>query len=326
MFHGEGTEYFRIWIVNLLLSLLTLGIYSAWAKVRTKRYFYGNTELAGDRFNYLASPIAILKGRLIAVATLSAYTLVGIFYPAAGLLLALILFLTIPWIIVRSTRFNATMSAWRGIRFGFNGTTSTAFSVFVLWQLFGVFTLGFGMPFAWYKKNQFTFNNYKFGQTPSITTARVSNFYKIGFALFSFGLGGTVLLTVVSFSYRGPSQTPSIEIVLVGLYFLFYIALYTVFRAMYFNVVYNNIEVANNRIRNSVTFKGYFSVILVNTIAVVLTIGIFYPWASIRIARYLQSNLWIEADDLDSFTAGEADRTSALGDEIGEAFDLGIGI
>ena len=95
---------------------------------------------------------------------------------------------------------------------------------------------------------------------------------------------------------------------------------------MYFNVVYNNIEVANNRIRNSVTFKGYFSVILVNTIAVVLTIGIFYPWASIRIARYLQSNLWIEADDLDSFTAGEADRTSALGDEIGEAFDLGIGI
>ena len=46
-FHGNGADYFRIWIVNLLFSILTLGIYSAWAKVRTKKYFYGNTELAG---------------------------------------------------------------------------------------------------------------------------------------------------------------------------------------------------------------------------------------------------------------------------------------
>jgi len=44
-FHGSGSEYFRIWLVNSILSLLTLGVYSAWAKVRRKRYFYGNTRL-----------------------------------------------------------------------------------------------------------------------------------------------------------------------------------------------------------------------------------------------------------------------------------------
>ena len=33
-FVGTGSEYFRIWIVNLLLTIVTLGIYSAWAKVR----------------------------------------------------------------------------------------------------------------------------------------------------------------------------------------------------------------------------------------------------------------------------------------------------
>ena len=38
-FSGRGGEYFRIWIVNLVLTILTFGIYSAWAKVRTKRYF-----------------------------------------------------------------------------------------------------------------------------------------------------------------------------------------------------------------------------------------------------------------------------------------------
>ncbi len=33
-FHGSGGEYFRIWIVNLCLTIVTFGIYTAWAKVR----------------------------------------------------------------------------------------------------------------------------------------------------------------------------------------------------------------------------------------------------------------------------------------------------
>src|SRR4249919_4111096 len=67
-FSGQTGEYFGIWFVNLLLSIVTFGIYSAWAKVRTQRYFYANTSLAGASFEYLASPVAILKGRLIAYA------------------------------------------------------------------------------------------------------------------------------------------------------------------------------------------------------------------------------------------------------------------
>lgn len=66
-FDGSAREYFRIWIVNLALSILSLGIFSAWAKVRTQRYFYGCTRLAGVPFEYLAKPLPILKGRIIAV-------------------------------------------------------------------------------------------------------------------------------------------------------------------------------------------------------------------------------------------------------------------
>jgi uncharacterized membrane protein YjgN (DUF898 family) len=55
-FHGNGSEYFRIWIVNVLLSILTLGVYSAWAKVRNKQYFYGNTWINDAGFEYLAKP------------------------------------------------------------------------------------------------------------------------------------------------------------------------------------------------------------------------------------------------------------------------------
>ena len=66
-FHGRSSTYFKIWIVNILLSIFTIGIYSAWAKVRRLRYFYENTTLDGHQFGYHAQPVKILIGRLIVV-------------------------------------------------------------------------------------------------------------------------------------------------------------------------------------------------------------------------------------------------------------------
>src|SRR5881394_1643390 len=65
-FTGNARDYFGIWVVNLFLTIVTLGIYSAWAKVRKKRYFHGNTWVAGGNFEYHGDPVAILKGRAIA--------------------------------------------------------------------------------------------------------------------------------------------------------------------------------------------------------------------------------------------------------------------
>ena len=66
-FTGSGAGYFGIWIVNLLLTIVTLGIYSAWAKVRRLQYFYRHTELAGSSFDFHGSPARILIGRVIAL-------------------------------------------------------------------------------------------------------------------------------------------------------------------------------------------------------------------------------------------------------------------
>lgn len=59
--------------MNLCLTLVTFGIFSAWAKVRKKRYIYSHTTLGGTPFQYLARPIPILKGRLIAAAGFGVY-------------------------------------------------------------------------------------------------------------------------------------------------------------------------------------------------------------------------------------------------------------
>ena len=193
-FHGQGSEFFRIWIVNLVLTILTLGIYSAWAKVRTKHYFYGNTELAGDRFDYLASPIAILKGRIIAVVFLVIYTLVSYFAATWSFILFIVLMLVMPYVVMRAIRFNAIMSSWRGVRFGFNGELFDAYRTVLLWPLFGLVTLGLGMPYAWYKQNQYLYNHYAYGQTTASTSAAAKDFYRVLFAVFGVSVGGGLLL------------------------------------------------------------------------------------------------------------------------------------
>ncbi len=73
-FTGSGKEYFGIWIVNTLLRIVTLGIYSPWAKVRKRRYFYGNTLLNDAPFDYLADPLAILKGWIVAACFIGLYS------------------------------------------------------------------------------------------------------------------------------------------------------------------------------------------------------------------------------------------------------------
>ena len=119
-FHGSAGEYFRIWIVNLFLTIVSFGIYSAWAKVRTERYFARSTRLAGASFDYLANPIAILKGRLLVLGFFSLYSLASTFVPLLSIAFSLAFVVIIPWAIVRSMAFRAHNTAWRGLRFHFD--------------------------------------------------------------------------------------------------------------------------------------------------------------------------------------------------------------
>jgi uncharacterized membrane protein YjgN (DUF898 family) len=188
-FRGKAGEYFGIWIVNLLLSIVTLGIYSAWAKVRRKKYFYNNTLIGGVGFDYHARPIAILKGRVIAFILFILYQLAAKFSPIlAGVLLILFL-IALPWIFVRGLTFNARNSSHRGLRFDFDGSYGQAALVLLLYPILILISFGLAMPFVVQRMNQFIFNHHKFGVSHFEMKALVGDFYKIYLKLF-----GVVLL------------------------------------------------------------------------------------------------------------------------------------
>ncbi|KHN50105.1 YjgN family protein [Pectobacterium fontis] len=155
-FHGKAGEYFAIWLVNALLTAITLGIYSAWATVRRRRYFYGNTEINGDRFDYHAQPIQILKGRLLVIAGLVLFYIVLAMSPTLGTILALAFAALIPVIVIRNWRYDAIMSSYRGIRFNYHCQTGKAYWVLLLCPILlmlAVYVVVFGLLFIGSQSN-----------------------------------------------------------------------------------------------------------------------------------------------------------------------------
>ncbi|EDP58168.1 YjgN family protein [Vibrio sp. AND4] len=126
-FKGKGGEFFGIWIVNILLSVITLGIYSAWAKVRTKRYFYGNTYIDGDNFEYHAEPMQILKGRLVALSIVLVWSVANSFIPLLSLVMLVLFYAAIPWIFWSNARFDSAMTSYRNVHFSFNSSLKDAY-------------------------------------------------------------------------------------------------------------------------------------------------------------------------------------------------------
>ncbi len=317
-FHGSGSEYFRIWLVNSILSLLTLGIYSAWAKVRRKRYFYGSTYLHGDSFEYLADPVKILKGRIIAAGILVVYSVVGQLYPVMGPVLSLLFLLMLPWLVVRSLAFNARNSAFRNIRFAFDGRLKAAAKVYLLWPILALLTLGILGPHVYFRQKRFIVENHRYGTTRFSFTATSGDYYRMFLTALIPMVAGAGIVTACVFFF------PPLAIVTgLGLY-LYLFAFFSVYTT---NLLYRSSHLAAHRFDADLKVMGYLGLVATNSLGIALTLGLFYPWASIRILRYKLHRLVLRAgDDLEGFIAGEQEQVSALGGELSDFMDFDFGL
>ena len=127
-FTGSGSEYFRIWIVNLLLILVTLSLYTPWARARKLRYFHGNTLVDGHPLAFHGDPKKMFRGYLLVGAMVVVYSLAGQFSPTAGLIAFLNLALVWPALLKSSLQFRLANTSWRGLRFRFTGSVRGAYA------------------------------------------------------------------------------------------------------------------------------------------------------------------------------------------------------
>lgn len=364
-FTGSAGEFFSIWIVNVVLSILTLGIYSAWAKVRTQQYFYGNTWLDDVSFRYLADPIRILKGRLIAFALFALYAYGSHFAPMIAGLVMLFIALLFPALLVLSMSFKMRYSSYRNVRFGFEKNYLRAYSIFILPVLViaaylvlvmqvqqvahspeelkkympFVALLGFAVPLLFpyieFKITQFKVVNSRYGQTGFDFSATGGQYYRLY-------LGAGVLFAVVALlifivlaglggAFQVDRNNDASNAAFVSVYMLVFLPLYLWFFAYIqtkrINLVFNNITVGNDIRLQSGLRVGYMMYLyFTNTLAIAVSLGLLIPWARIRTARYRLGHTQVEmAGDLEQFANDELRDQAAVGEEIGDLFDLDIG-
>jgi len=317
-FHGTGSEYFKIWLVNIIVSIVTLGIYSPWAKVRRKQYFYGNTHVQGASFEYLADPVKILKGRAIVVVLLIVQSIVSNLVPIIGAILGVAILVILPWLVVRSLAFNAGNSAIRNIRFGFDGTVGEAAKVFVLWPILAALTLGILSPYAYFRQKKFIVENSSYGTTGFTFTATAGEYYGLVFSALIPIVMGIVVIAASGFFFPPAA-------VLVGL--VLYLYFFAFFSVKTTNLLYNSSRLALHRMESTLKIKEYLLLVVTNSVATALTLGLFHPWAKVRTLRYKLEHLTMVASgDLDSFIAKEQKQVSAVGEEMGDFLDFDFGL
>ena len=318
-FTGSGGEYFRIWIVNILLTIVTLGIYGAWAKVRNKQYLYGNTLLEGINFHYLAKPMMLLKGRLIAMTLVATYLLLSHFYPFYSIIFIFVLSLVFPFLAVRSLAFNARYSSYRNIRFDFHGSIGRAYMAFLFWPLLGALTFGLLLPFALYKQQRFFVENSSYGTTSFEFNNTVGSYY-IFVILALLIMAGGMAFSIMVLNQFHPA------LVMAGI-FATYLLFGGYFAVQMANALYNSTNISDIYFSSSMDTPSYMALFISNTLMMVLTLGLFYPWAKVRTMRYKTSRVFLAAHSgLDQFKSAGHEAAGATGQEVTEAFDMDFGL
>lgn len=336
-FTGDWAEYFKIWIVNVLLTILTLGIYAAWAKVRKRRYFASNTHLFGHSFEYLADPKKILIGNLIVVGVFMLYAFSGAISPFIQLPVMLAFAIAFPWFVVRALAFNARNSAWRGLRFNFTGTYGEAAKVFLLYPILIPFTLGLIFPYVARQQKEFLVNRSAFGTAPFNLNVTTGDFYRIYgvaalFFLPVFALYIAIFASIAVAAAKNPGNPPPAPESLgaIGLLLIFALPLALAglfyFRSRMFNLLWSNTSLEGNRFIGTMRARDLFALQFVNGLVTLITFGLMHPWAAVRTAKFQLDNLQVvPAGNIDSFIATAHAPGSAVGEAASDFFDFEIG-
>ncbi|MBS0314005.1 MAG: DUF898 domain-containing protein [Proteobacteria bacterium] len=360
-FTGSGGEYFRIWIVNVLLTIVTLGIYSAWAKVRRLRYFYNNTRLAGSSFDFRGSPIAILKGRVIAFLLL-----LLIQVPFLGAVVLIFYFALLPWFIYRSMRFHLANTTYRNLRFAFMGTAGGIYrailfpiaiilisvvmsfivhfasrgigSVMLAISIFAFYGIG---PYIQYRIRAYVTAGSRMGTAQFGLHVGPGRYYlayvvavgywiayvAVAFAILAtvFGLDLSSLQGTMDAIKEGSIPHRVAMIILLAVFYIGMLAVVPLVQGMLQNTVWSGTSLERKAFQSDLRVANYVVTWLGVTILTVITIGLYRPFAVVQLARLrLEALSWQGSPD-DLIAVQRAGSDAAAGAEITDMMDVDFG-
>lgn len=328
-FQGNAREYFGIWIVNILLTLLTLSLYAPWAKVRRLRYFYGNTVFYRRRFDFTGVPTRILMGRLIALGLYLGTTVLAQISWKAAFAGFVMLFLLIPWLIRSTFRFRARNSKFANSRFYFTGRSQEAYFLALKGLLIHVFTLGLFFPVLFWYFKKYTFDHLKLGQLGFKLHADWPAYMRAMYIpIFLFAATLTLLIIGAIFLlHLGMNSPAQFGMLIVITYLLAAFMVWPLMMARTFITTWNQVSLGRSTFQTDCSQWRYAWIVMSNWMLKILSLGLLSAWAAIRLYRYqIQSLSLTLRDDPDQLYALAQDDPNAIAEELSDIFDLDLSL
>ena len=345
--HGDSWELFGLYIMNAVLTALTLGIYRFWGKTRIRRYLWGNLELLGDRLEYTGTGKELFLGFLLVffVILLPVFggiavidgMLIGVNEDARvalGLVQFVLILFFIGMAFFRARRYRLTRTYWRGIYGGQTGSSVKYGLMNLVAQFINMLTLGLALPATslWLKRYEMA-HTWVGDEQPEFTPSLKKLYlpFMVPWIFSMSAMGGFVTYMAVVVGDLGPTGKPSEEqaMAIMGSIGLAYLLLIPAFLALswYRGKVYNHFVTVtrfhDHGFTSNITGLSFMWLILSNMLLVVFTFGLGMPFTYQRYLAYVEKRVQIVGDGNFDDLAQSMQERPGTGEGLADAFDIG---
>lgn len=322
-FTGDGSVYFRIWITSLLRMVVTLGLYYPWAKVRSLRYFYGHTLVDGDPLDFHGDPKKMANGYLLVGLMAGLFFLAAGLSVASRFVALLVIVALWPVLLQLFLQFRLANTSWRGLHFRFKGSLRGAYRAAVPLLIPGVLlfellltapntahppswvaraalavvlcTLA-ALPYLLWNLKRYQNNHYALGYLQTHLRATPASFYRLFFRIIGFTVLTIVVptaligyaiygaqLTTIGAQYSSHAATTVASTLAVIVVVFIAVRPYAIARLQ--NMVWTQTGNRSMRFISVLRFRALLWLTAKNSLLIVLTLGLYWPFAAVAMAR-----------------------------------------
>jgi uncharacterized membrane protein YjgN (DUF898 family) len=298
-FHGTGGDLFLLILKNLFLTVITLGIYAAWARAERRKFLWSNLEISGQRLVFTGTGMEIFKGYLKVLGFYAVFlggpmaaekVMPGTQVPVQ-IALFVVLMILLPFAIYWSRAYLLSRTQWRGIRFGLVPGAGQYATAFLIGYVLTIVTLGLYAPVWINKMHRILVSNMRYGSEPFVYTGTDGEAFRIGLK----GLILSILtLGIYSFWWQADMQRFTLE----------------------------NTALMGAKGRSTMTGGDFLVFALVGGLATTFSLGLAFPWVLVWIVSTTMSRITFHGDVDFKLIAQRAHTGDAAGDAL--AGELGV--
>ncbi len=339
-------------IINFLLSIVTLGIYSFWGKTEIRKHIWSSIHINEEPLEYTGTGWelflgAVIVGLLILVPLVFFQIFASFLFTASSTMAGVVQVAVSIFVLFligvgtyRARRYRLSRSVWRGIRGSLAGSPVRFGGSFLFRYAMLVPTLGWAYPWLRVGLNRHITNDMRFGQHPFHFRGSAAPLY-LPFA--TVWIGGAVIIAVIGGLFWGsvdlellsggddtdPFQPQRqgliiLGIFLIGLPIFFVISglLWVIYKAAELRYFADCTTFGDLQFHLDATVWSLITLTLGNILIMLFTLGIGRPFVQRRLIRYVVARL--ETDGTVDIAAIQQSQQQLdrSGEGLAEAFDI----